>query len=324
MRNLILTLFLILSVVLTGCDGEKSQKSLILYSELDPKFTFEMVRTFMKSSRDDKFLIKVIYELRDDGPKPDIVLAERRTLNGLVIDGKLKPTKFKKGNELPLGFRESDGHWYGIFYDPAVFLVNQNYARTVGQNAISKWADLQNLPQPRICIENLSNSISSQNFLGSMADNMGEQTSITYLWNLNRFVSDYTNFPFSTVRKTAVGDTDISITRQSFVFKYLESKFPAYIVVPEEGTPINLYGMGLFKDCANEEKAHIFMNWMMTSGDMQSFSQQMLSGYEFLFSYEGKLKDTNKLWLNNSYMLWKDQEELTNRWLDMVRFSNKR
>lgn len=321
MRKIFLVLVLLLVGMLAGCSNEKSHNSLILYSELDPKFTFEMVRTFMKSERDDKFLIKVIYELKDDGPKPDIVLAERRTLNGLVIDGKLKPTKFSKGEELPLGFREADGQWYGIFYDPAVFLVNQNYARTVGQKAIRKWSDLQVLPNPRICMENLSNSISSQNFLGSLADNMGEQTSLTYLWNLNRFVNDYTNFPISSVRKTAVGDANISITRQSFVFKYLESKFPAYLVVPEEGTPVNLYGMGLFKDCANEEKAHIFMEWMMTSSDMQSYSKQKLSGYDFLFDDEGKLSDTNKLWLNNSYMVWKDQEYLTNRWLDMVRFS---
>lgn len=318
-RLLMLLIFCV--TLLTGCGGEKSQNSLILYSELDPKFTFEMVRTFMKSERNDKFLIKVIYELKEDGPKPDIVLAERRTLNGLVLDGRLKPTKFKKGNELPVGFRESEGYWYGVFYDPTVLLVNQSYARTVGQKAITKWSDLQVIPNPRICMENLSNSISSQNFLGSLADNMGEQTSLTYLWNLNRFVSDYTNFPFSSVRKTAVGDADISITRQSFVFKYLENKFPAFIVIPEEGTPIDLYCMGLFKDCANEEKAHIFMEWMMTSGDMQSFSQQMLTGYEFLFDDEGNLSNTNTLWLNNSYMIWKDQEYLTNRWLDMVRFS---
>lgn len=309
--------------LLTGCGGEKSQNSLILYSELDPKFTFEMVRTFMKSERNNKFLIKVIYEIRDDGPKPDIVLAERRTLNGLVIDGKLKPTHFKKGNELPIGFREREGHWYGIFYDPAVILVNQNYARTVGQKAIVKWSDLQEIPEPKICMESLSNSISTQNFLSALADNMGEQASLAYLWNLSRFVGDYSNFPISPVRRTAVGDSDISITRQSYVYKYLENKFPAYVVIPEEGTPVDLYCMGLFKDCANEEKAHIFMEWMMTSGDMQSFSQQMLSGYEFLFDDKGNLSDTNKLWLNNSYLEWKKQEDLTNRWLDMVRFSKK-
>ncbi|MDO4178246.1 MAG: ABC transporter substrate-binding protein [Phascolarctobacterium sp.] len=321
MKKLLISLLLILTAAVFGCGSEKSQNSLILYSELDPKFTFEMVRTFMKSSRDDKFLIKVIYELKDDGPRPDIVLAERRTLNGLVMDSKLKTTKLDVGNDLPVGFRDGEGYWYGIFYDPAVFLVNQNYARTIGQKSIRKWSDLQNIPNPRICIENLSNNISSQNFLGALADNMGEQTTLTYLWNLNRFVSDYTNFPFSTVRKTAVGDTDISITRQSIVFKYLESKFPAYIVRPEEGTPVNLFCMGLFKDCANEEKAHIFMEWMMTSPDMKTFSQQMLTGYEFLFDDGGKLTDTNKLWLNNSYMVWKEQEYLTNRWLDMVRFS---
>ena len=321
MRKLLFALLLLFAGLLSGCMETKSQNSLILYSELDPKFTFEMVRTFMKSSRDDKFLIKVVYELKEDGPAPDIVLAERRTLNGLVIDGKLKPTKFKKGNELPTGFRDQEGYWYGIFYDPTVFLINQNYARTVGQKAITGWADLQNLKEPRICMENLSNSISTQNFLGAFADNVGEQTSLTYFWNLNRFNNEYGKFPFSTVRKTAVGDADIGITRQSYVFKYLENKFPAYVIIPKEGTPIDLYGMGLFKDCANESKAQIFMEWLMTSSDMQIFSQQMQSGYEFLFNDAGSINKTEGLWLNNSYLTWKAQEDLTNRWLDIVRFS---
>lgn len=77
----------------------------------------------------------------------------------------------------------------------------------------------------------------------------------------------------------AVGDADVAITRQSYVFKYLENKFPAYVVYPKEGTPVNLFCVGLFKNTADDLQGLKVMEWLMTSEQVQAIAQENATGY---------------------------------------------
>ena len=217
-------LVLILAGILTGGCGEQpapvqnaGAKTIILYSELDNKFTENLVDAFNKDNK-AKLQLKAVYELKPGGELPDVVLAEQRTLAGLKRQGRLKPVAFADGDRLPQKFRDADLSWYGVFYDPIVFLVNQQYARTVGQANICSWQDLAGKEQLRIALENLSDSNSTQNFLAGLADRFGEDESLEYLGNINRFIGQYAKFTFTPVRMAAVGDADVAITSQSYVF----------------------------------------------------------------------------------------------------------
>lgn len=124
-------LVLILAGILTGGCGEQpapvqnaGAKTIILYSELDNKFTENLVDAFNKDNK-AKLQLKAVYELKPGGELPDVVLAEQRTLAGLKRQGSLKPVAFADGDRLPQKFRDADLSWYGVFYDPIVFLVNQ-------------------------------------------------------------------------------------------------------------------------------------------------------------------------------------------------------
>ncbi len=217
------------TLVLAGCnttepnaasDSDVSNKEVVLYSELDNKFTEDVVDAFNEQQQKEKgkLRLKAIYELNNSAKiQPDLVLAEQRTLNGLKLDGLLSAVTLPNGNAMPEAYHDSEFYWYGVFYDPTVFLINQQYARTVGQATMLSWSDLENNEGARIEMENLSNSNSTQNFLGAMADHYGETTSINYLWNINRFIKHYGKFPFTGIRMTAVGDADFAITRLSYV-----------------------------------------------------------------------------------------------------------
>ena len=70
---------------LAGCATEKPasgqcRETLLLYSELDGMFTEDLVRAFNKEYN-NKICLKATYELQS-GQMPDLVLAEKRTLNG--------------------------------------------------------------------------------------------------------------------------------------------------------------------------------------------------------------------------------------------------
>ncbi len=328
LRWLMLALLPVIMGLFMGCGQQQETAKadeghiLTVYSELDPKFTEDLLQSFNQTN-DRKLLVRAVYELKPDSPKPDMALAERRTLNVLKTAGQLKPAAFAAGDRLPEKLRDSDLYWYGVFYDPAVFLVNQQFARVIGQRSLTGWQDLENNNRLRIAMENLSDSASTQNFLGALADAMGETVSLNYLWNINRFVGQYAKFPFTPVRMTAVGDADIAITRQSYVFKYLENKFPAYVVYPKEGTPINLYCVGIFQDCGNDVQALTFIEWLLTDENVQAVSQANNTGFLFVFprGQAGGAVDQSKLWLNKSYLQPAAQEALTNKWLERVRFS---
>lgn len=325
-RFIFLMMLLAGMLVGAGCGKEEPKApdaahTLTLYSELDNKFTQDLADAFNKEQK-NKLHVQVVYELKQD-VKPDLVLAEQRTLSGLKHQGRLKPVAFAAGDRLAEKFRDEDLNWYGVFYDPTVFLVNQQYARTIGQANLCSWADLENNETLRIAIENLSDSNSTQNFLAAFAGHFGETISLNYLWNINRFIGQYAKFPFTPIRMTAVGDADLAITRQSYVFKYLESKFPAYVVHPKEGAPVNLYCVGLFKACTQDEQALAFMEWLLTSDKVQTISQEDATGFMFLFprGIEGASVEADKLWLNSSYLDPQKQDALTNKWLSKVRFS---
>ena len=270
-----------------------------------------------------KLQLKAVYELKPGGELPDVVLAEQRTLAGLKRQGRLKPVAFADGDRLPQKFRDADLSWYGVFYDPIVFLINQQYARTVGQANICSWQDLAGKEQLRIALENLSDSNSTQNFLAGLADRFGEDESLEYLGNINRFIGQYSKFPFTPVRMAAVGDADVAITRQSYVFKYLENKFPAYVVYPKEGTPVNLFCVGLFKNTTDDLQGLKVMEWLLTSEQVQAIAQENATGYLFLFlrGFDEAAADGDKIWLNSSYLEPVKQDGLTNKWLSKVRFS---
>ena len=325
---LLLLGLLLMTALVAGCGdeqkpeaGQEKKAKLILYSELDNKFTEELVAAFNAKHKDTQ--VQAIYELKQGGLAADVVLAEKRTLCGLQRQGKLKQFAFAAGDRLPQKFRDEELFWYGVFYDPTVFLINQQYARTLGQERLKGWKDLENTEQLRIAMENLSDSNSTQNYLAAFADHYGEATSLNYLWNINRFIGQYSKFPFTPIRMTAVGDADLAITRQSYVFKYLDSKFPAYVVYPAEGTPVNLFCLGEFKVCKHEEQALQLMEWLLTAPEVQKISQENATGYLFLFprGIEGAAADAEKIWLNSTYLEPEQQEKLTTKWLDKVRFS---
>ena len=325
-RKFFAVLLMLLTLLIAAC-GEhvetKEKKNLVLYSQLSQEFTEALLKSY--DLKNSKFTISAIYELKPELPKPDMILAERNVLLELQEANELQPTLSGAGDMLPAKFKDEAGYWYGTFYDPVVFLINQQYARTVGQEKLRGWFDLENLRGARIVAESVSNSKSSTNFLCALASNLGENVALNYLWNINQNIVQYAKFPFTPVRMTAVGDADISITRQSYVAKYLENNFPAYVITPHEGTPINLYGAAVYKGSKNTRNAINFIEWLIADSNAKMVSQSIDTGFTFILSQENKDTpvDVDLLWLNTEYVQKAQQEALISHWLEKVRFSDK-
>lgn len=343
--RIIFMLLLCCALACAGCGSDEStgrpaaERKLYLYSELEEDFSRELVRSFNESGREnhnkknnndknnggqsapERLVVELVPTLAGEGRRADIILAEQRSLHAYKRQRLLQKLTLPAAEALPGKLRDAENFWWGVFYDPAVFLVNQGYARVIGQANLQGWTDLENSASLRLALENLSDNASTQNFLAALAEGMGETASLDYLWNLNRFVGQYAKSPFTSVRMTAAGDADVAITRRSYVFKYLENKFPAYVVLPKEGTPVNLYGAGMTVACTRPEDAAAFTTWLL--GSAQSVALAQGTGYLFVFprGLEEEPADAEKLWANAHYLDAPRQEALTRRWLERVRFS---
>lgn len=312
----------------SGCilgDNSKAAKELVLYSTIEAPLTEELLQTYNELNKKKKGFqpVRAIYEVSEKTGTPDMILGSSLQLTNLKQEGKLQLTSCNAAGYLPLDFKDVEGYWSGVFYDPVVFVINQQFARRVGQQNIQSWNDLENLTDVRFTLENLNNSPGAMNLLAAMACHMGEQSAITFMWNTNNRVTQYTKFSFSSIRMVATGEADMTVTVQSMVSKYLESEFPAYVVTPKEGSPANLYGIAVFKGSENTLGNQEFMNWLLTADEVKVVSQKQDSGYVFILHGEklNPVVDARKIWINRDYLTMEKLEALTNQWLEKVRFS---
>lgn len=150
--------------------------------------------------------------------------------------------------------------------------------------------------------------------------------SLAYFRGLNRQIPQYSRFPFTPIRLTTVGDADLAITRRSYVFKYLENDFPAYIVFPSEGTPVSLYGVAVDAASKKYEDAQMFRDWLFNViGTAESCVGAKYRLYVFTIQWfnGNHIEQPEKLWLNTAYNTLVQQEILTNKWLQSARFAVK-
>lgn len=75
-----------------------------------------------------------------------------------------------------------------------MLLVNQSFARRVGQENIRTWEDLVQIRDVRIALENLSDTEGTRNFLCAFASHFGEENAMNYLRELQKALSSTANF----------------------------------------------------------------------------------------------------------------------------------
>ncbi len=304
----------------------QDKTEILLYSTLDNNFLQALVKEYNNETVSNTSVKLLIPEEKAQGKLPDLYLLEQSELQILSNQQSLYAVLSEAGDLLPSRFKGEQNQWFGVFYDPVIFLVNQNYARQSGQKNIVSWQDLIKLQNVRIAMENLSDSQNTRNFLAAFASARGEEKSLAYFRGLNSQIPQYSRFPFTAIRLTTVGDTDLAITRRSYVFKYLENDFPAYTVVPNEGTPISLYGIAIAASSKKYEVATAFRDWLLTATEPQKIALEQNTGYIFLLTngLQGNhIKNPEKLWLNTKYYLPSQQEILVNKWLQSARFATK-
>lgn len=326
-KKLFLLVYICLVFLLTGCsffDTVGSKDKVIVYTTLDRSFIEALCRTFNDSLPKNK---KIAFDIlnKDSGSvQADCIIGEATLLQQKSVEGSLQKIHAEFADLLPETLKGPDETWITVFYDPAVILVNQAYSRKVGQQQLLHWTDLPKQTGAQIVMENLSDNESTVMFLAAMSSHMGQREFIDYFKQIRPLIKQYAKFPITPVRMAATGDADIAVTRRSHVFKYLQNDFPAYILIPEEGTPVNRYGICVLQGSNKQKEVSAFINWILQSSEARTVLMTTRSGYLPVLPQgeKGQTVMTNAMWLNTFYKDKQALEKLTEDWIREIRLAD--
>ena len=313
-------------LITAGCgffQAAGTKKTVKIYTTLDKSFVEALCVKFTdRLPKDNKIAFEIITN-ESESTQTDCIISETSLLQQKADSGSLQKIHAEFADLLPAALKESEERWITLFYDPAVLLINQAYSRKAGQQQLLHWSDLPKQTEARIVMENLSDNESTIMFLAAMSSRMGQNECMAYFREIRPMIKQYAKFPITPVRMAATGDADIAITRRSHVFKYLQNDFPAYILIPEEGSPVNLYGIGILQNSKMQKESSAFINWLLQSSEARTVLMMTRSGYLPVLPQgeKGQAVNMNTLWTNTFYKSSQALEKLTGDWLREIRLA---
>ena len=326
-RKIIFTVLACLLFLLAGCsrfNAAGPAQTVKVYTTLDKTFVAALCGRFAESLPQDKKIAFVVSDKEDELEQADCIISGSTLLQQKAAAGSLQKIHAEFADLLPAELKDKEEQWVTLFYDPAVLLVNQAYSRKVGQQQLLHWSDVPGQKDARIVMENLSDNESTVLFLAAMSSRMGQDECIAYLRQIRPLIRQFAKFPITPVRMAATGDADIAITRRSHVFKYLQNDFPAYILIPEEGTPVNLFGIGLSQNSKRQKETIAFIDWCLRSSEARTLLMTTRSGYLPVLpkGENGQAVNRDGLWTNTFYKSGQALEQLAADWLREIRLAD--
>lgn len=301
-----------------------SKNTVKVYTTLDKNFVEALCGKFTDSQPKDKTIVFEILDKENEILQADCIISEATLLQQKSAEGSLQKINAEYADRLPAELKGNEEKWITLFYDPAVLLVNQAYSRKVGQQQLLHWADLPKQNEARLVMENLSDNESTVQFLAGLSSRMGQQECMEYFKQIRPLIKQYAKFPITPVRMAATGDADIAITRRSHIFKYLQNDFPAYILIPEEGTPVNLYGIGMMQNSKKQKEITAFINWVLQDSEARTVLMTTRSGFLPVLpkGETGQAVSKGTLWINTFYKDRQSLDKLTEEWLRKIRLTD--
>lgn len=175
--------------------------------------------------------------------------------------GYFSPLVSEQSDMLLRSFREEDGLWTGLWFDPVVFAVNRESLLPKPE----RWEELGRKDATfRLGIADFLLSDTTALPLYYTVAELGEERALDYWLRIHPRVTQYAKFPSTPVRMVGLGEADIAVVLQSEALRYLQDGFPISIIYPQPSTPYLLYGVAMVADDGGHRlKSGAFVEWLM-------------------------------------------------------------
>ena len=259
--------------------------------------------------------------------KVSLVLAEREVLDHAAAAGYLVPYASEKSDQVAASFRHEKGYWTGVWYDPIVFAVNQDYLRT-HLDLPNSWQMLTQQRDIRIGTTDFMAADAASNLLYSMIAEYGEQQAFDMWRGIQPKIMQYSRYLHTPVRQAGMGEVDLSIAVLSETLRYVRDDYPIRVIYPTDGTAAVVFGTGLaFR--AEERDAHEaerFADFLLTDEAQRALAERrfyFLTTNPATLSYQLFAGKNITMFKNRPYFTKEEKDKLLDRWVKRVRLSGE-
>ena len=274
-------------------------------------------------------ILKRLHEqaLGESDTKSALVLTDRETLDRAAASGYLVPYISEKSDQVSDMFRHPNRYWTGVWYDPVVFAVNQDYLRT-HLDVPNSWQQLAQQRDIRIGTTDFMAADASSNLLYSMIAEYGDQRAFEIWRRIQPKIMQYSKYLHTPVRQTGMGEVDLAVAVLSETMRYVHDDYPIRILYPVDGTSVVIYGTGIaFR--ASERDAHaaeVFSDWLLTDEVQLALAQHrfyLLTTNPMTLSYQMFAGKNINIFRSRPYFSKEEKEILMDRWIKEVRFNEE-
>lgn len=258
-------------------------------------------------------------------PHADIIIANQTLLKQLKKDNILLSYTSESIDIIPERFKDKDNSWTGLWYDPIVFAVNQDFIGNIPK-VPNTWNDLAQDNNFRICFTDFLAAEASANLLYNLVAINGETETFTYLKKIHPKIVQYAKFLATPVRMVGMGEADIAIATQSETLRYIHNNFPIKLIYPEDGTAFLLTGVGLVAGTQHEVDAKQFIEWLLQDTAQNTLAinnfHLIPTNPETLIYKQYNTKKINLLEDKENFTT-EQKSQLLDKWVKTVRFASK-
>ena len=340
---LLLTAFLLIlsaaagSAFLAGADQNSRnlpQQQLTVYTTLPAEHAAILSEAYQKHSDIQINFVplpgaELVQRMRNDSVSDptvintsDVVLADENVLNQAVNYNLLKPFISESSDAVKSTFKQEEGAWVGVWYDPMVFCVNKDYLRNIN-NVPQTWKELADYKTARIGITDFLAADAFANLMFQMISQFGEEETYKILAGLHPRVIQYAKYLSNPVRQAGMGEVDISIAVESETLRYMQNGYPLKIVYPADGTSYLLTGVGISTvDDSKLKAAETFADWLLSDEALRTLQ---MNGFYFIPTNPQTL--TYKKFAGKNLVLFNKMQTFTpeqchlflDRWVKQIR-----
>lgn len=341
--SLLLTAFLLFILVVAGSayfagarqdDRNRPLREIVVYTTLPAEHASILTNAYEQSHNvrvnfvplSSGEIIKRLQaqaEAGDEGAA-SMVLADKDTLNKAAVAGYFTPYLSEAGDQVPENFRQRDGYWVGVWYDPIVFCMNKDYLLTLPL-VPDTWKELAAQPQVRIGITDFLAADASANLFMSMVAQFGDAATYDIWRQIHPKVVQYARYLSNPVRQAGMGEVDVAIAVESEAIRYMQGGYPLKIVYPADGTAAMITGTGIAYKAkpADAAAAKEFADWLLSDE-----AQQALQKKEFYFVPTNPGTLSYKFFAGKNMLLFdqpvnftdQQRHDFLDRWVKEVRF----
>ena len=342
--SLLVTAFLLLIVVVLGSGylavadhdgGKKPLREITVYTSLPTEVAVVLSEAYESASGvrvnfvplgQEEILGRLKAQAEGEGHgQAALVLGDSVLLSRAAAHGYLLPYMSEHGDQVPERFRQTEGYWIGVWYDPMVFCVNQDFLKA-HQQVPDTWQALAAAPDVRVGVTDFLAADASANLLLSMIAQFGDVAAYDIWRQIHPKVVQYAHYLSNPVRQAGMGEVDVAVAVESETLRYIHDGYPLKVIYPADGTSALVTGTGIaFKASAQDEQAaKNFADWLLSDEAQLALQGQ---GFYFLPANPGTM--AYKTFAGKNLLLFsarpqfnaQQRHDLLDRWVKEVRFN---